>query len=615
MTRLVVTADDLGYSEIRDGGILDAFAAGLVTRATLMTNGKSAVRAAQQARDAGLPVGLHLNVTEGAAVGKPPPRSLVGEDGCFLGPPTLAERARKGLLEPADLEREIVAQITRFQELVGHLPRHVDGHNHAHVLEPVAAVLATVMRDAGIPEVRVPEETWLSATFLDALPPGKEAFYRGVSQDAERAFREHFAKCGIARSSEAFIGMGLMGRFLTPQTVADALLALPSSVQSIELMVHPGRCCVGGETTEGCWQRAPDAFSQSPEREMELAVLKDPNLCTFLEKDLGLSLCAYANGLQRDEESKEDPRRLEVKAELSLCTNETPATRRILDKHKVSIVMGINAKRVGHLSIPLYKESKRRIYIVTGGTDVNCSLQDECVLEVFRACNGIVSFNAAMRDVLASLTSSPVTVIPQAVDTSFVHNSSFSIRESCGLDASARILLLVCGLRKVKAPSYLRPVWPQVRERLAGVTMVIVGPVLDEKVAADVDEWVRDTNDEVAASVLRHPMLPHACLLRAIADADALVNTSESEGMSGAILEAMALGTPVLARVNAGNCELVTEGRTGLLFDSPEAFLDQAARLWEDASLRASIVHGAKAVIESQHSTAAEQRAYTELLA
>ena len=50
-----------------------------------------------------------------------------------------------------------------------------------------------------------------------------------------------------------------------------------------------------------------------------------------------------------------------------------------------------------------------------------------------------------------------------------------------------------------------------------------------------------------------------------------LVNSSLAEGESNAILEAMATGTlPVVARHNDGNAALVDDGKTGLLFDSPE---------------------------------------------
>ncbi|KAK7829273.1 hypothetical protein U0070_012744 [Myodes glareolus] len=51
----------------------------------------------------------------------------------------------------------------------------------------------------------------------------------------------------------------------------------------------------------------------------------------------------------------------------------------------------------------------------------------------------------------------------------------------------------------------------------------------------------------------------------------ALVNSSVSEGMSAAILEAMDLEVPVLARNIPGNSAVVEHGVTGLLFTTPQA--------------------------------------------
>jgi hypothetical protein len=68
-----------------------------------------------------------------------------------------------------------------------------------------------------------------------------------------------------------------------------------------------------------------------------------------------------------------------------------------------------------------------------------------------------------------------------------------------------------------------------------------------------------------------HPPVPRPLLLSWLRQCTALVNSSVSEGMSNALLEAMALGVPVVARRNEGNEAVVGEsGDRGLLFDTPE---------------------------------------------
>jgi glycosyltransferase involved in cell wall biosynthesis len=139
-----------------------------------------------------------------------------------------------------------------------------------------------------------------------------------------------------------------------------------------------------------------------------------------------------------------------------------------------------------------------------------------------------------------------------------------------------------------------------------------------------------------------HPAVPRPLLLAWIAQADVLLNTSESEGMSNAIMEAMALGTPVVARRHAGNLSLIKEGETGLAFSTPLEAMAACDRVLAGSnallgtggvanadgassrqqggnalplSLRARLISGAAAFITDHHSADAERRAWTALMA
>ena len=56
------------------------------------------------------------------------------------------------------------------------------------------------------------------------------------------------------------------------------------------------------------------------------------------------------------------------------------------------------------------------------------------------------------------------------------------------------------------------------------------------------------------------------------------------------VLEAMALGTPVVARRNTGTCTLLAHQATGLLFDDGKGFVDAVVRVLTDNKLRAHLV-------------------------
>ncbi|NWY32119.1 GL1D1 protein, partial [Pheucticus melanocephalus] len=64
--------------------------------------------------------------------------------------------------------------------------------------------------------------------------------------------------------------------------------------------------------------------------------------------------------------------------------------------------------------------------------------------------------------------------------------------------------------------------------------------------------------------------LPQQELHAALRSCLALVNSSISEGMSAAILEAMDLEVPVLARNVPGNAAIIKHKETGLLFSTPQ---------------------------------------------
>jgi glycosyltransferase involved in cell wall biosynthesis len=125
-------------------------------------------------------------------------------------------------------------------------------------------------------------------------------------------------------------------------------------------------------------------------------------------------------------------------------------------------------------------------------------------------------------------------------------------------------------------------------------------------------------------------------LLRAMGTADALVNSSISEGMCNSILEAMRVGCPVIVRGNKGNRSIVSHCQTGMLFDTPEAFVESAKALLfggsgkdaaeatvpavaeeakEAGALKRKLVTNALEFVEARHSLGSETRAYGELLA
>lgn len=138
--RLIVNADDLGYTPLTSAGILAARRDGVVTSASLMVRRPDAEAAARRAADEGFTdLGLHLDL---------------GEWTCRGG---RWERLYEvvPLDDAAAVRDECERQLDRFRALVGRDPTHLDSHQHVHRDEParspardIAARLGIVLRDA-----------------------------------------------------------------------------------------------------------------------------------------------------------------------------------------------------------------------------------------------------------------------------------------------------------------------------------------------------------------------------------------------------------------------------------------------------------------------------------
>lgn len=230
-TRLIINADDFGFSEGVTRGILEAHAAGSVTSTSIMANGadwENAVRLARRTRTLG--VGVHLNLVQGRPLLRVPSLtdSATGE---FHGLGALARRALAGRIDAGELEAETLAQIERVRG-AGITVTHLDSHRHAHVMPGIFPVVARVAREAGIRAIRVPREP-LRLNVLDAQATARKI----VLAAAMRATRALPLSAPLV-AADHFRGISLQGGTHFAVRLRRALDTLEPG--STELMVHPG---------------------------------------------------------------------------------------------------------------------------------------------------------------------------------------------------------------------------------------------------------------------------------------------------------------------------------------------------------------------------------------
>ncbi|KAM7416964.1 hypothetical protein PAMA_018847 [Pampus argenteus] len=298
---LVVTGDDFGYCPRRNQGIVDCFQAGGISNVSLLVNASAANEAADLAKRHNIPVGLHANLSEGIPVCQSlrQASTLVNQRGFFHGKMGFRQALERGQLSMEQVELELRAQVRLFSELTGHLPHHMDGHQHVHVLPEVREVFGQVLSDLRIPYTRVPVDPGLHGCTW--LPAHLQRFYTQVEKDALDSIPV-FTRYGI-RWPDVYLGLTTMGRNMSvanlQRALSHAFSAEPSGstsssdqpVVTAELMVHPG---YPSHSQQGGCGEGPDDFSQSADRLHELSTLTDPSLLALYSQER-VQLCAFKN--------------------------------------------------------------------------------------------------------------------------------------------------------------------------------------------------------------------------------------------------------------------------------------------------------------------------------
>ncbi len=156
-------------------------------------------------------------------------------------------------------------------------------------------------------------------------------------------------------------------------------------------------------------------------------------------------------------------------------------------------------------------------------------------------------------------------------------------------------LLCIAAQNEKKAIDVLLPAFRLVRQCYPGLQLVLVG-----------DGPLREENQRLAASlgldsaVLFLRKVDRSMVAQALSGCEAFVLPSRSEPFGIVLIEAFALGKPVVATQVGGIPEIVRDGVNGLLVppDSPEALSAAILRVLGDKLLRDTLVQNARVAVE-----------------
>ena len=287
MRRLIVNADDFGFTAGINRGIVEAHTRGIVTSSTLMANGRALEDAVRLAKTVpALSVGCHVVLIDGEPVldakRLPSLTSRRSSRARFRdGVKTFATRALTGRLDPDEIEAEASAQIRKLQS-AGLNVSHADTHKHTHLFPAVLRPLLRAARASGVYAIRNPfgpRKPLKSSELL--VRPGLWTRYAEV-----RILRTLAAKFRDLARREGFATPdGTLGIVVTGALDEKLFRAIAAVVPdgTWEFVCHPGY-------NDNDLKAASTRLRES--REIELRVLTMPEARDLMSKE-SISLISY----------------------------------------------------------------------------------------------------------------------------------------------------------------------------------------------------------------------------------------------------------------------------------------------------------------------------------
>jgi len=244
-----------------------------------------------------------------------------------------------------------------------------------------------------------------------------------------------------------------------------------------------------------------------------------------------------------------------------------------------------------------------RIILSLRGTHItNSPLSDEMVASSYRRCFPVIDgFHAVSKEISAEAGQygaklEKIKVIYSAVDTEgirkFVKNGRSKSNETLQLISVGR-------MHWIKGYHYALDAVRQLIDNGIRVHYTLIGWGNQEEVLFQVNDLNLNNHVTIVKKI------PHKEVLNRMSNSDLLLLPSVEEGIANVVLEAMAIGLPVVSSNCGGMREVIHHGVNGFLFENRntnDLVIKIEQWLKESETKKNSIVHQAKTDIQVNHS-------------
>ena len=255
------------------------------------------------------------------------------------------------------------------------------------------------------------------------------------------------------------------------------------------------------------------------------------------------------------------------------------------------------------LMTPPLAEQLQGIPVVAtpAGTDLNQDLRVEGKMGTLRAICARVGAIVVQNNWFARLMGDLFPACERRII--YVPKSFFWLGdEPCALREQAKVgpndflFFLPAGVRPVKGNLEGLLALEKVHQRRPRIRVVFAGPALDRDYSARFQEEIR----RLQSFARWLPAVSLPAMRSAYQEADIVLNTSFSEGLSNVLIEAIASGKPLLAADIEGNRWPIQgnlgDRPCGLLYDpkNMDDFIAKAIRLIDDEALRSALAQACR---------------------
>jgi len=289
---------------------------------------------------------------------------------------------------------------------------------------------------------------------------------------------------------------------------------------------------------------------------------------------------------------------------INLDTTNAEDSHSLLEQARPQLLHAFHAYHAGPTARLVSRSLKIPYMITITGSDLfdsNVCEASETKLAIVEA-DAVTCFDALVARKLSKIypqITDRLSVIPQGV-------APLPLNEPFPCAEGEFLILLPAALRPVKGVTDAIEALTPLAGEFPALRLLVAGGALDRNYAARVHElaelrpWVKLMGD-----------VPHQQMGALFAAADLVLNSSIFEGgMANALLEAMAMGKPVLASDVLGNRSLVRHGETGWLYSSDDEMRNHVRMMLGSSGYGTDISSAGRSYVQRYCSPRAEAQSY-----